>query len=368
MINVEERNDLNLFRFIFLVTLLNPIIIKISGIRNISLGSPFFVLAMLYLLLSMLFIIGFFVLLYKSASILRKYNQVRISAVVWLLMAFIPIVGTITSLYLFFKTDSLLMRQEEIREKQKLQVFRKIVIRILIIVLVLLFYHNLKYSLFKGKPYYAPTKHKKIRLLEKVLSKVTEDKIGRVSVAEFNVYNNLGIEFSAIGEPDKALEVYKKALKISKNMEGIAHYGIGVSYMDKKDFTGAIKEFDEAIQLNDKLYDAYQSKAVTYRLMGDFEKSVEACKKTIELFPNIPETAKSYCSLGWAYEKLGNFEDAANCHIEAIRRAPKWEFPRKKLVFCLSKLKYPDKKLRLLEEVNKVDKALAASLRKVINN
>lgn len=157
-----------------------------------------------------------------------------------------------------------------------------------------------------------------------------------VNPSEFNYYNNEGISLQDSGKPKKALEAYSSALEIAKKEMGLAYYGIGSVYMNLEQYEKALEQFDKAIAYNPKLFDAYQNKAVTYRLMGRYQDSVYASKRTVFLFPDF---ARAYCSMGWAYEYLGNYKEAINAHLEAIRLAPEWQFPRQRIEYCLSKIK-----------------------------
>jgi tetratricopeptide (TPR) repeat protein len=154
-----------------------------------------------------------------------------------------------------------------------------------------------------------------------------------VKKTDFYLHNKRALSLQAAGKPKEALEEFERVLEIVKKEAGYAYYGIGSSYMDLKEYDKAIVEFNKAIDHNPMMYDAYQNKAVTYRLMGRFQDSVDACKKTISLFPDFP---RAYCSMGWAYEHLGKYKEAINAHLEAIRLSPEWQFPKYRIDHALS--------------------------------
>lgn len=173
-----------------------------------------------------------------------------------------------------------------------------------------------------------------------------------VGVNEFNSCNEKGISFRAEGKPKEALQAYQAALNASRKEMGIAYYGIGSICMDLGQYDKAISDFDKAIECNPNLYDAYQNKAVTYRLMGRYQDSIDACKETIARFPDF---ARAYCSMGWAYEYLGKYKEAIEAHLEAIRMEPGWQFPRLRIEDCLSALKDERIRLEVEEKIKQIE-------------
>jgi|GEM_PF-2456405 len=173
-----------------------------------------------------------------------------------------------------------------------------------------------------------------------------------VNVNEFNFCNEKGISFRAEGKPKEALQAYQAALNVSKKEMGIAYYGIGSICMDLGQYDKALSDFDKAIECNPNLYDAYQNKAVTYRLMGRYQDSIDACKETIARFPDF---ARAYCSMGWAYEYLGKYREAIEAHLEAIRMEPGWQFPRQRIECCLSALKDESTRPEVEEKIKQIE-------------
>ncbi|MBL7198044.1 MAG: tetratricopeptide repeat protein [Candidatus Omnitrophica bacterium] len=189
--------------------------------------------------------------------------------------------------------------------------------------------------------------------------KTPHPKFGLLS-DRFLIYHNMGVTLQLNGDNEEALQAYSNALEVAHKEEAAVHYGMGYVYMNQKQFDGALQEYDNSIELNPDMYDAYQNKAVAFRLMGRFQDSVDACQETIRLFP---EAAKTYCSLGWAYEKLQSFEDAIEAHVEAIRLSPKWQFPKKRISYCFSQLQNKEIAFDLLQELEQADFSLAQEIR-----
>jgi tetratricopeptide (TPR) repeat protein len=133
---------------------------------------------------------------------------------------------------------------------------------------------------------------------------------------------------SVVGEGNNFLES-------TERLKAYGYYLIGSSYQREGKYSQAIEYLDQAIRAEPGMFDAYQDKAVTLRLMGKYAESVDACKGIIKRYPRA---AKTYCSMGWAYEKMGRFGEAIDCHNKAISLAPSWAFPQQRLKYCLEQI------------------------------
>lgn len=137
--------------------------------------------------------------------------------------------------------------------------------------------------------------------------------------------NERGFSLADGGRAYDALQEHKQARKLAKKEAALACYGIGSSLIDLHEYDKALAALDKAIEYNPRLYDAYQAKADAYRYLGRFQDSLDACRVTIYRFPDYAET---YCSMGQAYESLGNDKEAIDLQIEAMRRDPQWPYPQ----------------------------------------
>ena len=162
-----------------------------------------------------------------------------------------------------------------------------------------------------------------------------EDYDQLVNKAEIALYNERGLSLSKVAKPYDALQAHKQARKMAQKEAALACYGIGSSLMDLQEYDKALAAFDEAIEHHPRPRDVYQKKAVTYQRMGRFQDSIDACKVTIHSFPDF---AKAYCSMGQAYESLGNDREAINLQIEAVRRDPQWPLPQQIINALLTRI------------------------------
>ncbi len=122
-------------------------------------------------------------------------------------------------------------------------------------------------------------------------------------------HNGLGVIFKNEGEYDKAVEQFKKALKINRNYAPI-YYNLGDIQYRLGKYENAIAYFKKALELKSGYHlhlDILTSLAITYSEMGDNDNAVSTFKEAVRLFPSsvIP-----YNNLGRQYIKMGDFDSA----------------------------------------------------------
>jgi len=125
------------------------------------------------------------------------------------------------------------------------------------------------------------------------------------------VYLNMGTLYQRMEKYDEALDSYLKSLEISKaanNLEGMAYaYSIGIIYVNRGDYTKALKYYTEAIspckKLNklDDLSNIYSNMSNVYMLTNKFDEAAKVLRKSIALSSN----AGYQRQLGVAYANMG---------------------------------------------------------------
>lgn len=114
---------------------------------------------------------------------------------------------------------------------------------------------------------------------------------------------NLGNAYSNIGESDKALVNYKKALSIEPVSE--AYNNMGLIYVNQNLLREAEESFTKAISLKPSFAIPYFHLAEIYLKNNNPDKAVELLKKFIYLKPQSPD---GYFTLGLAYIVTGEYE------------------------------------------------------------
>ena len=153
-----------------------------------------------------------------------------------------------------------------------------------------------------------------------------------------DAYNNIGVVYDYLGDYDKALEYYNKALKISKAVLGENHrdtamsYGnIGVVYDNLGDYDKALEFKNKALEIQkDVLGENHPDTAMSYGNignvysdLGDYDKALEYYFKALEIRKDVlgekhPDTAISYNNIGVVYKNLGDYDKALEFHNKAL--------------------------------------------------
>jgi tetratricopeptide (TPR) repeat protein len=136
--------------------------------------------------------------------------------------------------------------------------------------------------------------------------------------------NNLGLCYSQCGEYNKALEYYKKSLDISKRMGDLRFtanhlINIGISYREMMEYElsfdnikGAQRIFEKIGNQNGFCY-SLNNIGVIYCRKGEYEEAINIYQKCIKINKrtNLPEAlTQSYCDLAYVNLKLNNIKKA----------------------------------------------------------
>lgn len=106
------------------------------------------------------------------------------------------------------------------------------------------------------------------------------------------------------------------ATNIENVQKAIAHYKLGVSYINENNTQPAFIEFQKAYELNPNDKEVLNAIGYIYLLkLEDFQKAIDFFKKAIKVDPDFPE---AYNNLGIAYEKTGRLNDAIDSYKKAL--------------------------------------------------
>jgi serine/threonine protein kinase/tetratricopeptide (TPR) repeat protein len=132
-------------------------------------------------------------------------------------------------------------------------------------------------------------------------------------------YAMLGANYGDMWEPDLATESIRKAYELRDHTSEPERLFITLSYHMK--VTGNLEEAQRTGELWQKTYpralDAFGLTSWAYQCAGKFEKSVEACKRAIEINPNW---APGPVNLAWTYLALERYTDAERTVQQAAER------------------------------------------------
>jgi len=147
-----------------------------------------------------------------------------------------------------------------------------------------------------------------------VWSYVIEKQPGKVSIA----YTNLGSVYQKMGQFDKAMENYEKAITLDPN-DYLAYINRGVIFDKVGQFDRAIESYGKAMMSNPADYKAYYNRGLTYDKIGRLNDAIEDFQRATRLNANDPRV---HNNLGILYNKAGMYDRAIEALYNAIALEP----------------------------------------------
>ncbi|MDN3511439.1 MAG: tetratricopeptide repeat protein [Candidatus Jettenia sp. CY-1] len=147
-----------------------------------------------------------------------------------------------------------------------------------------------------------------------------------VNPNHYNARFDLGIVYYTKGMVNESIAELKKAIDANPD-EPKAHYNIAFAYVANKKFEDAISEYQKAIDLfaakkDRKEAEGYLYLAITYSLIEKNEEAFIACKKALEINPNLED---GHYFMGVCYFKKNMFDDSIAELKKAVQLNPKSE-------------------------------------------
>jgi tetratricopeptide (TPR) repeat protein len=148
-------------------------------------------------------------------------------------------------------------------------------------------------------------------------------------------WNGLGNAYRCINDYANAIAAYQKAAEFDPTTAGMRDRAddFQVSYKPKNASawndlgelffkTGALDEsinaFTKAIELEPDAGQSYSNLARTLAAQGKYQEAVPLFQKSIELLPDNKDKAATWNSLGNAYRKLNDYDNAINAYQKAV--------------------------------------------------
>ena len=90
---------------------------------------------------------------------------------------------------------------------------------------------------------------------------------------------------------EKAARDFESALKcdLSKDNKVKAYFNLGTAKKDLGDYTGAIKDLDSAIKIDNGYYNAYNNRGAAKYMVNDYQGAIDDWNRAIELNPHLTE-------------------------------------------------------------------------------
>jgi len=107
----------------------------------------------------------------------------------------------------------------------------------------------------------------------------------------YRAYSQLGLHYRQLGNLDRAIESYLKAIEMNPNtME--SYYNLGNAHLEKKEYSLAAHYYLKSLELDPKFLRAYYNLGIAYFNLKEYKKSLESfdqVQKLDPLFPGIKE-------------------------------------------------------------------------------
>src|SRR5690606_14151782 len=112
-----------------------------------------------------------------------------------------------------------------------------------------------------------------------------------------------------------ARDFYNEALQLDQEVYE-AYYDSGITYLLMSDYDLAIQDFSKAISLKNKYADAYYQRGLAYLDFGEYYKSLSDANELIKL--ENGKSSRGFFLQGLGNEALKNYEEALVSFSKAI--------------------------------------------------
>jgi Flp pilus assembly protein TadD len=146
-------------------------------------------------------------------------------------------------------------------------------------------------------------------------------------------WNNLGLTYDELGQPERAILHYREALRIRPGYAD-AWYNLGVTYGKMGQPEQAIIYFREALSVKPDYTKAWNNLGAAYYELGQPEQAITYYRKALQ---TKPDYAEAWYNLGLAYAEYGQLHQAISCFREAVRIKPDFKEARNKLSMAFEK-------------------------------
>ena len=174
-----------------------------------------------------------------------------------------------------------------------------------------------------------------IEIYEKLLPKdhIKDEPLLEDKQVHGAVLGNLGLAYSDLDEPRKAIEYHKQALEISKKIgnrygEGADLGNLGLTYSDLGESRKAIEYYEQALKIAKEIGDRRNegtwlgNLGIAYKYLGELRKAIEYYEQALKISKEIEDrygegVVLDY--LGNAYSNLGDPRKAIEYHEQALK-------------------------------------------------
>lgn len=152
-------------------------------------------------------------------------------------------------------------------------------------------------------------------------------------IQEAGAHYKIGVSFLNDAKAQQAFVEFQKAYELDPGNKEVLN-AIGIIYLLYFDETAkAIDFFEKAVKADPNYSESYNNLGFAYEKLGQFDKAIPFYKKALSnLMYSTPE--KAYLSMGNSYYRLGKYEEAISAYKDAAKRAPELSLPYLRLALC----------------------------------
>ena len=155
----------------------------------------------------------------------------------------------------------------------------------------------------------------------------------RDNIQTAGAYYKIGVSYLNEAKAQQAFVEFHKAYELNPDDREVLN-AIGIIHLLYFDDTAkAIDFFEKAVKVDPNYSEAYNNLGFAYEKLGQFDKAIPFYKKAVSnLLYSTPE--KAYISMGNSYYRLGKYDDAISSFKNAVNRAPELSLAYMRMALC----------------------------------
>jgi tetratricopeptide (TPR) repeat protein len=127
-----------------------------------------------------------------------------------------------------------------------------------------------------------------------------------------------GLAYGAIGNHDQSIADYNQAIELNPGIAQ-AYNNRGNAYIAKRKLVKAISDYNRAIELDPDIHQAYTNRGISFAALGDYELAISDYNRAIEL---DPDDVSIYYLRGSVNATKGDYDQAIADFDRAIELDP----------------------------------------------
>ena len=135
-----------------------------------------------------------------------------------------------------------------------------------------------------------------------------------------DAYFNLGVIFKKLKKNKKAKSCYERVLEIDPN-NAEPYNNLGVIFYELSEYQKAKDCYERAIKINPNHANAYRNLGIIFKYLLENQKAKDCYERSIEINPNY---AEAHNNLGVIFHELREYQKAINCYEKAIEINPRY--------------------------------------------